>query len=622
MTALFAGAMVVNDGVSGKDLISVSQIDKSVTDVVPQKPQTPVQPQNTQQSQPADNTQSEDIPLNNVGSGSTPNLHVSEEKYDGIGRSHSTPPVVGSCIFSILEEHQDGLDNKYPNSPNLGNGTRTGASRDIAPNYGNEKRQGMDSYVLGGDSVTENTTGGRIGVEAGGVYGEGNADTDTGYTLGVPPSVFTVTAIVPVDERTRSEESDIIREERNNRKALFDRYAGFFEKITESIDNVINGEMFDRFTFLTELGHQLECFNTSPEPEKDRPIIRFQILGPVYNKVTSETKFMCKLVKEVVQEVNGVINEIWELDMSDVVANKEKLRDIVDVINEKVIINMDPGHLLKGLNFKPSNDESKDDYIIASIQIDDEGFVAIPVDRFRDYFASIVNVLDEDRKLNVGLNIVNMATNIVTKVRDRERVLLGHDCLVYSYAYILQKYFLDFFENVLKSKESLSGIVDGITQTQNEQLKLLSNLEARICERNRNNPERIENMVMNEVFNVVSRRIEREEARIRAENVQNDPEVYPIGAIMYSRGTLDNAKNELVRIYQSIDDKQKKINAYTAFGRVIESLKSLEYENAAEAGAKWAKLLSDINRLVLRSGKIKDKFKETNNQFLRDNLRL
>lgn len=663
MSVLFAGSMIVNDGVGawgGKargnsQAVSTVSMNSPMMERQPSRdassntPNTPMVIQNpaseTQQgvpqSQPTGDTQSADTPLNNVEGGSTftggHGLHIPEENNDVMGRSYSTPPVVGGGdIFQNLDGHQDVSAEPYvecPNSPNLGNETRTSARRGIDSNYGSGKRPRMDSFVSEVNSVTENTIGGREGVDTGEVNG-GDGNTNTGYTPGVPASVFNITSLMTIDEQVRAEESKIIRKERDNRQALFAQYAEIFEEMTEVIDSAIASERFDRFELLAGLERKLRCFVQAPEPRgNNRPIMVFQLLGEVYNTVTGGTTSMCRLVNDVAKEVVDVIDGIFaEGEKYDVDEYKRQLRNIVDIINEKVIINMDPGHLLKGLNFKPSNDESKNDYIVASIQIDDEGFVAIPVDRFCDCFRSIVNVLDDARNLNIDLNIINMATNIVTKVRDRERVLRerviqGHDYLIYSYAYILQKYFMNFFENVLKSKENLSG--SGVrAQTEREQLELLNDLEARICERNRNNPERIENIVMNEVFNVVSRRIEQEKARIRAENAPNDPEVYQVGDTKYSSGTLREAAAEVGRIYASITNKRaQKMDIYIDLGVAVHgnnsTLQILRYgENTDEVRTVWENVLQKIRQAISGSKIIRKEFSKTKNDFLRNNLKL
>ena len=120
ISALFAGSMIVNDGFGSTILRKKSQISDVNPAPMLQQPQTPAQAQNTQQSQPTGNTQSADIPLNNVEGGSTftggHGLYIPEEDDNDVMERNGDVNSHGDHKgFGGNAESDEGQDDGYGN---------------------------------------------------------------------------------------------------------------------------------------------------------------------------------------------------------------------------------------------------------------------------------------------------------------------------------------------------------------------------------------------------------------------------------------------------------------------------------------------------------------------------
>lgn len=679
MSALFAGSMIVNDGFGGfkgsgkargnSQAVSSSSTHSpmeerrpardasSNTPNTPMLQQTPAQTQNTQQSQPVGDTQPADIPLNNVGGGSTSasvhGLPIPEEDDDVMRRSHSTPPVVGGGdIFQNLDGHQDVSEEpyvEYPNSPNLGNETRTSVRR-------NAGTGGVDT-----SSNDENKKSGRLDENT-----ESNSreDGSTDNTANVNPVDRMLTSyktsnrilsywIPNSKERANREEEwrDLV-EDLSEHIATINGYTSFFISIRD-VAKIMPISMGGKYDNQEVLGQIMATFaplrdgRPSPTGSVGQDRRHYSYYYNQYNQIVTESDSINSIFKYTAKQVGKIIGTFVDEDtVKD--DNKYKLlfTEIYKIIEKEAIVHLRSSEVFggEGIDYTNVTIESGDclrlqcqmpDVNVKSLVVfnDDPGrYNGIMAGAFESCILKIFDVLKDqkwdkfiffvhnDEHLNDYRLLIDMSRSIMTEFLDaRERFQKNRRFLFESYFYTLKNSFLDFFEQILRSINRLEDIRVK-TNSEGEQLKFLRRLESRICDRDNNTGE-IQNKVMQDVFNVVSRRIEQEEARIREDNAPNDPEVYPVNGIMYSRGTLDDAKNELNRIYGSIGDNQKKVKAYTYFGDIITSLDNLGYENAAEAGAEWAVLLKDIDRLVLRSDNIKAIFRETDNRFLRNNLR-
>lgn len=669
MSALFAGLMIVNDGVGAKgskarrnfqavsnvstNSVMVERQPSRASSNTPNTPMVeqdhaPVQTQNVPQNQPTGNTQP-----SNVGSGSTPRvvhgLPVPEEDNDVMGRSNSTSPVVGSDIFSNLDGYQDVSEEPYivecPDSPNLGNKTRTSARRNASTDGANTSSNDENEKRIRFDENTESNS-------------RGDRSTDNTANINHVDPMLTSFETSETNDRVLSfwipnskERSEKEREWGNleadlsNHIATVNRYASFFISIKEYVKlmPISMGGKHDNQEVLESIMATFTPFcdgRPSPTGNVGQDRHHYNHYYNQYNQIVAESDSINSIFKYTAKQVGEITRTfVGEDTLKDDDTYKHLFTEISRIIEKEAIVHLRSSEVFGGecIDYVNATIESGD-YLRLQCQMpnvnvrslvvfsDDPGrYTGIMTGTFESCILKVFDVLKDqqwDKFIYDDDYLLDMSRRIMAEFLDaRERFQKNPRFLFESYFYTLKNSFLNFFEQILRSINILKAISIR-TNSQNEQLEFLQGLESKICDRDNNNPERIQNKVMQDVFNVVSRRIEQEEARIRAKNAQNDPEVYPIGSIMYSRGTLDDAKNELVRIYQSIDDKQKATKAYEFLGDIIATLKSLEYGNAAEAGAAWAKLLNNINRIVLRSGKIKDKFKETNNQFLRNNLRL